>query len=291
LFGSNVFAEQNDAEQSHATRLSVHSYPLNYYTEIYPPSSFYNDNQLTGISVELMRAMWRDMSMPQQQIMVVPWARGYRQISMHPNNVLFAMSRTAERDPLFKWVGPIFESQYFILEKRHSTISFRDATILQKQKRFCEEYVIDLNATQAAIRAGYSANTARTTASQYLAKRNIQDYVLELQQKLSENTQISAERVLKEYASLGFANAADFYEPNGEPKPINELTKEQAKSISKVIRKVVKTDNGTEITTFSYQFHDKLKALENVAKHIGFFEKDNDQKKMFPDGFQINIKK
>ncbi len=128
LFGSNVFAEQNHADQSKveqndATHLSAHNYPLSYYTEIYPPSSFYNNNQLTGISVELMRAMWRDMNMPQQKIMVVPWARGYRQISMHPNNVLFAMSRTAERDPLFKWVGPIFEAQYFILEKRHSTIS------------------------------------------------------------------------------------------------------------------------------------------------------------------------
>lgn len=120
LFGSNVFAEQSYTEQNDATHLSAQNYPLSYYTEIYPPSSFYNNNQLTGISVELMRAMWRDMNMPQQKIIVVPWARGYRQISMHPNNVLFAMSRTAERDPLFKWVGPIFEAQYFILEKRHS---------------------------------------------------------------------------------------------------------------------------------------------------------------------------
>ena len=163
--------------------------------------------------------------------------------------------------------------------------------LTDKQKRFCEEYVIDLNATQAAIRAGYSEKTARTTAAKMVSKGNIQAYISELQQKHSESTDISAERVLKEYASLGFANASDFYEPNGEPKPINELTKEQAKAISKVIRKVVKTDNGTEITTFSYQFHDKLKALENVAKHIGFFEKDNDQKKLFPDGFNINIKK
>lgn len=163
--------------------------------------------------------------------------------------------------------------------------------LTEKQKRFCEEYVVDLNATQAAIRAGYSAKTANPIAAQNLAKLSIQQYISELKAKISESTEISAERVLKEYASLGFANASDFYEPNGEAKPINELTKEQSKAISKVVRKVVKTDNGTEITTFSYQFHDKLKALENVAKHIGFFEKDNDQKKMFPDGFNINIKK
>ena len=163
--------------------------------------------------------------------------------------------------------------------------------LTDKQKRFCEEYVIDLNGSQAAIRAGYTEKSARVTAAKMLTNANIEGYISQLKQKHSESTDISAERVLKEYASLGFANAADFYEPNGEAKPINELTKEQSKAISKVVRKVVKTDNGTEITTFSYQFHDKLKALENVAKHIGFFEKDNDQKKMFPDGFNINIKK
>ena len=53
----------------------------------------------------------------------------------------------------------------------------------------------------------------------------------------------------------------------------------------------VTTKSGEVIESFGYNFQDKLKALEAVAKHIGFFENDNKQKKLFPDGFNINIKK
>ncbi len=60
-----------------------------------------------------------------------------------------------------------------------------------KQKRFCEEYVIDNNATQAAIRAGYSENTAKEQASQNLTKLNIQNYISELKNQIAEFLDIS----------------------------------------------------------------------------------------------------
>jgi len=66
-----------------------------------------------------------------------------------------------------------------------------------KQKQFCKEYLIDLNATQAAIRAGYSKKTARTIAAQNLAKLNIAEYVQELMNKRSEKVEISSDWVLK----------------------------------------------------------------------------------------------
>ena len=67
----------------------------------------------------------------------------------------------------------------------------------EKQKRFCEEYVIDLNATQASIRAGYSKKTARTISSEHLTKPNIQSYIAELQVEISAKTGITIENTVK----------------------------------------------------------------------------------------------
>lgn len=80
--------------------------------------------------------------------------------------------------------------------------------LTEKQKRFCEEYLIDLNATQAYIRAGYSAkkkDTARVESSKLLTKPNIQNYISELQKFQSERTGITADNVLKELEKVAFA--------------------------------------------------------------------------------------
>lgn len=71
------------------------------------------------------------------------------------------------------------------------------AAITPKQQRFCEEYVIDLNGTQAAIRAGYSAKTANEQSSQLLAKLHIQDCIKGLQQRRSNTLSIAAEDVVR----------------------------------------------------------------------------------------------
>jgi phage terminase small subunit len=71
------------------------------------------------------------------------------------------------------------------------------AKLTPKQQAFCEEYLIDLNATQAAIRAGYKADNARQVASENLSKVDIADKISELQAKRSAKTEITAEWVLK----------------------------------------------------------------------------------------------
>lgn len=63
--------------------------------------------------------------------------------------------------------------------------------LTDKQKRFCEEYIIDLNGAQSAIRAGYSESTARQIASENLAKLDIQEYISQLQQNKSEELNIT----------------------------------------------------------------------------------------------------
>lgn len=73
-----------------------------------------------------------------------------------------------------------------------------------KQIRFCKEYIVDYNATRAAIKAGFSKKSARSKASQLLTKVNIQKYIESLQQPIVDDLKISAERVLREIADLAF---------------------------------------------------------------------------------------
>lgn len=92
-------------------------YALEFLCEDIPPSNYLKDGRLTGISVDLLGAMWTRMGQPQGSIKVVPWARGYDAVLNKPGHVLFSMSRTPEREGLFKWVGPIFAVRNVLLAR------------------------------------------------------------------------------------------------------------------------------------------------------------------------------
>ena len=78
--------------------------------------------------------------------------------------------------------------------------------LTEKQKRFCEEYLIDFNATQAALRAGYSQKTAYSIGDENLRKPEIQSEIQTLIQKRSERTGISADTVITELAKIAFSD-------------------------------------------------------------------------------------
>lgn len=161
--------------------------------------------------------------------------------------------------------------------------------LTDKQKRFCEEYLIDLNATQAAIRAGYSPKTAEQTASRLLRNVKVQEYIAKRQKELSMSTEITQERVIKELALIAFSNNADYahvvekkmqveaggalvdlLDKDGKPvmyrtvEPVltEELTEEQKRALA-VIKK---GRDGLEVKSC-----DKVKALELLGKHLGIF--------------------
>jgi phage terminase small subunit len=158
-----------------------------------------------------------------------------------------------------------------------------------KQQRFCDEYLIDLNATQAAIRAGYSPKTAEQTASRLLRNVKVQEYIAKRQKELSRSTEITQERVIKELALIAFSNNADYahvvekkmkaevggalvdvLDEDGKPvmyrtvEPVltEELTEEQKRALA-VIKK---GREGLEVKSC-----DKVKALELLGKHLGIF--------------------
>ena len=78
--------------------------------------------------------------------------------------------------------------------------------LTEKQKRFCEEYLVDLNAKQAAIRAGYSTKTADRIAGQNLNKLEVKSYIEQKRAEQSERTGIKADEVINELSKIAFAN-------------------------------------------------------------------------------------
>lgn len=80
-----------------------------------------------------------------------------------------------------------------------------------KVKRFCKEYIIDNNGTQAAIRAGYAIVSASVQAHRLLAKPEVQTYITKLKEKQSKRLEITADKVLEQYRRLAFADINDYY--------------------------------------------------------------------------------
>lgn len=145
-----------------------------------------------------------------------------------------------------------------------------------KQRKFINEYLIDLNATQAAIRAGYSKKTAQRMGSENLLKPVIKGEIAEKQQKLALKTEISQERVLQEEKCLAFYDPAMIFElENGSAKHPNDIPENVRRAISDIRVTEKKDDDGNIVQFFKYKFLDKGKALERISKHLGLYEKDN----------------
>lgn len=143
--------------------------------------------------------------------------------------------------------------------------------LTEKQKRFCEEYLIDLNATQAAIRAGYSSKTASRIAIELLNKTHVSDYLSRLMQQRSKRTEITADRVLAELAAIAFSDRTELAKVNSigvvEFTPTDDLPDD----VKKVIAGIEEGKYGTKVTSY-----DKVKALELLGKHLGLFSSGSD---------------
>lgn len=156
--------------------------------------------------------------------------------------------------------------------------------LTNKQKKFIREYLIDLNATQAAIRAGYSPKTAKVIATQNLSKLYIKNEIEKQQLKLQEKTEITQERVLQEEKCLAFSDPAELFElKTGTIKAPYELPEELRRAISIVEITESFDKDGIPTKTYKYRFWDKGKSLERISKHLGLYEKDNKRTVDIPD--------
>lgn len=101
------------------------AWALDLYTEENPPINFSRDGKLAGLAVEVVQELLR-RTHTTAPIHIVPWARGYQEARTHPDVALFVAVRTAEREPLFKWVGPVVTTTTSFYAKRGSTLHLTD---------------------------------------------------------------------------------------------------------------------------------------------------------------------
>lgn len=140
------------------------------------------------------------------------------------------------------------------------------AKLTAKQQRFCDEYLIDLNATQAAIRAEYSPKTACEQASRLLANVKVQEVIAVKMAIRSKRTGINQDRVLMEIAKMAFVNIDDVIDLN-TAQVKETATKEDLACIQSV--KIKPTEYGTEREV---RMCDKKSNLELLGRHLGMFK-------------------
>lgn len=143
------------------------------------------------------------------------------------------------------------------------------AKLTAKQKRFVEEYLIDLNATQAAIRAGYKVDNARQTATENLAKPYISEEIEKALAERSRRTGISQDRVIQELAKIAFVNIRDVV--NDDAEILTNADEADLAAVESLKVKIIPTKSGENGIEREVKLSSKLKALELLGKHLGMW--------------------
>lgn len=146
-----------------------------------------------------------------------------------------------------------------------------------KQRLFIQEYLIDLNASAAYMRAGYKSKNPDVDGHKLLVKPSIQKAIKEAMDKRSERTQITADMVLREYAKIGFSNITDYLKVEEKEfqtesgthtyKTVEIFeTDDIDRSKMDAVAEIKQTKEG-----ISLKLHDKKGALDSIARHLGMF--------------------
>lgn len=150
-------------------------------------------------------------------------------------------------------------------------------TLNLKQQRFVAEYLVDKNATQAAIRAGYSKRTAYSQGQRLLKKVEIAALVAEKAEKQLDKIEITAERILRELALLGFANMKDYMRVGSDGDPyldFSALSRDQAAALTEVTVEDFKDgrgDDARDVRRVKFKLADKRAALVDLGRHLALF--------------------
>ncbi|CAH5984449.1 terminase small subunit [Klebsiella pneumoniae] len=140
--------------------------------------------------------------------------------------------------------------------------------LTDKQEMFCREYLIDLNATQAAIRAGYSEKTANRTASENLSKPDIQSRIAELKAQRNDLVGVNATYVLNRLVEIDQMDVLDILTSTGELKPVTQWPKVWRTTLSGLDVIEMAAEGNTTALLKKIKWPDKVKNLELIGKHI-----------------------
>lgn len=149
--------------------------------------------------------------------------------------------------------------------------------LTKKQQLFVDEYLIDLNATQAAIRAGYSAKTAYVQGPRMLENVRVQQVISERMAERSKRTGINQDRVVLELAKIAFVKMSDLVDSQGRIR--DSATDDDLACIESIKYKSSESETGSSVER-EVKISPKLKALELLGKHLG----------MWNDKLDVNVK-
>lgn len=147
------------------------------------------------------------------------------------------------------------------------------------QSRFVDEYLVDLNATQAAIRAGYSEKSAASQAHELLKNPKVEAAIQAKRARLSKKLEISTERVLNELARVAFSdmrNVAEWNAGGVDFKDSSTLSDDVAAAVSEVSSDTTRSKDGVTVK-HKIKLHDKMRALEMLSRHLNLFAPDSAQ--------------
>ncbi|XPV76280.1 MAG: substrate-binding periplasmic protein [Desulfovibrio sp.] len=107
---------------------------LHIYSDDYPPYNFHRNNLASGISTDILVRMFEECDMPytRSDIVLLPWKRAYSYGLTVPRTMLYSMTRTPEREKIFKWVGPIVDVSVGLMARKDSGIIINGPEDLQK---------------------------------------------------------------------------------------------------------------------------------------------------------------
>ena len=162
--------------------------------------------------------------------------------------------------------------------RRQGTMGTHFKSLPLNYQQFVTEWLISANGSEAARKAGSKASNISQAGRQLLRKAEIQRAICEMQAQISEKLEITAEKVLKEMARIGFSDLRNIFDDKGALKSIDKLDHDTVAAIASI--KVVTNMVGDEVQyTKEIRCWDKKGALEALAKHLGLFDADNTQKR------------
>ena len=149
-----------------------------------------------------------------------------------------------------------------------------------KHKRFIQEYLIDLNATQAAIRAGYSKKTADVQGSRLLGNAKIAKAIQKAKEATAKRLEITHDEWLGELKLIGFSDLANHIEIDSDTgairaKGLNEMPENTSRALESIteIRTIHENAKGDQTVIndrVTFKLHSKIEALKTIGKHLGF---------------------
>jgi len=147
--------------------------------------------------------------------------------------------------------------------------------LTRKQQKFVQEYLIDLNATRAAERAGYSERTAYSQGQRLLKHVEVKKAIDAAIERRNKRLEVTQDRIIKEYARLGFFDPRQLFRPDGSPKDITELDDDTAAAIAGLEVMEIWEGRGEDRRFVGYlkkyKLANKIGALDSIARHLGMF--------------------